>query len=154
MTYVLDMSEEDAPVRQTLPEGTHEVHIEKAEFKNSNSGGRYLNIECDIEYNGFTYKFWERFNVINASPNAEKTGRTRLKEFVFACLGNDPEENLTEDAIVKTVENRHIIALIKHKPGFPDTSKTTYYPENFWTWKKENRLGKKFPTTSGEDLPF
>lgn len=154
MTFVLDMNEEDAPIKQTLPEGTHEVYIEKAVFKNSNAGGRYLEIECDIEYQGFKYKFWERFNVVNANPNAEKMGRTRLKELVFAGLTKDPEVNLSEDEIIKSIENRHIIALIKHKPGFPDTSKTTYYPENFWSWKKENRLGKKIPLTTGEDLPF
>lgn len=155
MTYVLDMNEEETPIRKPLPQGIHEIFIAHASFKETSKGGRYFSIECEIEYEGFNYKFWENFNVVNANPNAEKIGRTRIKDLVFACLGKNPEGNLQEDDIIKTVENRNIYVFIIHKEGYPDKTKVALYPVDFWSFKKENRLGKKFTVgPSSEDVPF
>jgi hypothetical protein len=155
MTFVLDMNEEETPVRKPLPQGIHQLLIGQATFKASSTGGRYLSIEGEIDYEGFSYKLWENFNVVNNSENAQKMGRARLKDLVFACLGKNPEGNLSEEEIIKVIENRPIYVMIIHKEGYPDRTKVALYPVDFWSFKtKENRLGKKFPTSSGEDLPF
>lgn len=78
--------------------------------KNGNPGGIMVEVELDItapeEFANAGRKFWDRFNIVNASAEASRIGREGLADLAKACgyeIIEDDEQLIGREVIMKLV---------------------------------------------------
>lgn len=79
--------ERKMPVGEPLPLGVYNLMVIKTEQKESKNNGIFLEVEFDVrepvQYIG--RKFWDRFNIVNASAEAARIAKEGLSDLAAAC---------------------------------------------------------------------
>lgn len=90
MAYInVDTSKHEREVREggPLPPGVYHGVVTRMEQKPTSKNGVFEEAEFDITFpaNYANRKFWDRFNIVNDSPQAERIGQEAIADLGKAC---------------------------------------------------------------------
>lgn len=126
-----EYEERSAPHAGPLPAGVYTMTISRVQQKRTKDNtGVYEEVEFDIvspaQYGN--RKFWDRFNIINKSAEAQKIGREGISDLGKAC-GIFGVINDDQDLLGKTVQGR-LIVKPSDNPQYPEPKNECrkYYP--------------------------
>lgn len=100
-TFFFDPS--TAPDLNSVNEGPNQAVIGKAIMCNSQSGGKYLELEVYVD--GMTIK--DRFNTENSNATAVKMGLGKLKQ-LYAAVGSGPCD-------IEKLQGRRVTVILERK---------------------------------------
>lgn len=130
MTYIgleTDQFERSAPPSgNPLPAGLYTGIITRTQLKDTKAGdGNYLEVEFDIsspsEYSN--RKFWDRFNIVNKSPEATRIGKEQLADLAKAS----GLKMLSEDTDLHGKEVVLILKVLPPKDNFQASNECNKY---------------------------
>lgn len=137
MGFGFDINEYERTVggggNNPLPVGFYGMVITRSVIKPTKAGdGKYLEVEFDItdpsDYGN--RKFWDKFNIFNKNPTAQKIGREQLSD-LLKSLGLDGSAE--PDDMVGASVNAYLL-IEPPKDG----------------WEAKNKCGKYLPTGTTE----
>lgn len=111
-----------------LPEGTYSVVAEKAEWKSSQSGGEYLNVQFKVFSESYKGRvLFHIFNLINSNNTAVNIAMQQMLSFVSA--NGKKKEDLTrvsKDALASMILDMTAdvyVKIQKGQNGYPDQNR-------------------------------
>ena len=133
-------SEEKLTSNTPLEPGVYTMSVAKVDFKTPKSGqGQMISVEFDIEDSN--RKFWDNFNIVHANEVAQKLGRAKFADLVYACTGTSPalktEKEAERAVLYKTVK----VQLVHRKNKM--TGNMDAVALSYWTKNGENRSNLK-----------
>lgn len=117
-----------------LPIGFYELIITRNIMKATKTGtGQYIEVEFDVvqpaELN--RRKFWDKFNIINKSQDAQRIGREQFSDLLKQVgINNLPAGELDESCPVPDLNSRMVCAELgidKGTNGYKDSNKCLKY---------------------------
>lgn len=98
---------------ELLPAGWYEAKIDRAEIKETSTGGERISVGYKIQGGKYNDRFvWGSFNTRNNSEQAEKIGRQQLRTCLNA-IGIKPEDFDDTDQLV----GQDLMIKVKVKPA-------------------------------------